>query len=301
MTTEEKTGELVQQSPKAIVGLDEKGLIFTDIDQLYRFAVAIQNTDLVPDDCKKRPDVILAKVIYGRELGMTPMQSINQICIIKGHPGVYGDALPGIVLRGGHEEYTKEWWEGAGNTLVATCETKRKGKPEPVTRRFSWADATKANLIGKDSYKNYPARMLQCRARAWAFRDVYPDDLHGLGVVEELQDIVPAAPPAGRVPFKTFAKQFPPEPVEAQAAVAPEETPTPSAGEPPVAAEPLSAERARLVAKVKALGKLHQSEYSAMLSNDGIQESDFEDGLFVNTGVVRAYAANLEALEKKGA
>jgi len=71
-------------------------------------------------------------------------------------------------------------------------------------RKFSVEDAKKANLWGQNTWKNYPKRMLQMRARGFTLRDCFPDALRGLYLVEELQDMPPekditSAPGAGVV------------------------------------------------------------------------------------------------------
>ena len=51
-------------------------------------------------------------------------------------------------------------------------------------------DAKRAGLYGKQGpWQQYPKRMLQMRARAWALRDVFPDVLRGVHVAEEAQDL----------------------------------------------------------------------------------------------------------------
>jgi hypothetical protein len=50
------------------------------------------------------------------------------------------------------------------------------------------ADAQRAALSAKDTYKQYPARMLQMRARWWAMRDAFPDALKGIDSAEEQQE-----------------------------------------------------------------------------------------------------------------
>jgi hypothetical protein len=71
----------------------------------------------------------------------------------------------------------------------ATCCIQRKGR-QAVIRKFTQADAKKAGLWGKAGpWQNYPTRMLQCRARAWAIRDAYPDALRGIAIAEEQRDI----------------------------------------------------------------------------------------------------------------
>ena len=70
-----------------------------------------------------------------------------------------------------------------------TCTIKRKGE-EPVTRTFTMADAQKAGLANKQGpWTQYPKRMMQMRARAYALRDVFPDVLRGVEIAEEARDM----------------------------------------------------------------------------------------------------------------
>jgi hypothetical protein len=71
----------------------------------------------------------------------------------------------------------------------AVCRFYRRGKAEPVTRRFTVAQAKKAQLLGKDGpWQTYPDRMLLMRARSWAGRDCFPDLLRGIRTAEEALD-----------------------------------------------------------------------------------------------------------------
>ena len=70
-----------------------------------------------------------------------------------------------------------------------TCTIKRKGE-EPVARTFTMADAQKAGLANKQGpWTQYPKRMMQMRARAYALRDVFPDVLRGVEIAEEARDM----------------------------------------------------------------------------------------------------------------
>lgn len=52
------------------------------------------------------------------------------------------------------------------------------------------SDAKLAGLLSKSgTWKTYPQRMLQMRARSWCLRDQFADLLCGLGVYEEQQDV----------------------------------------------------------------------------------------------------------------
>ncbi len=109
-------------------------------------------------------------------------------------------------------EYMQETAEGD----TAVCRIKRNGQPEEV-RTFSQADAKAAGLAGKSGpWSQYPARMRQMRARAFALRDVFADVLKGLAVAEELQDIQAEQPkPAPRHMGDIQRVDAPAEPPEA--------------------------------------------------------------------------------------
>lgn len=63
---------------------------------------------------------------------------------------------------------------------------------ETIARSFSVSDAKKAGLWNKQGpWQQYPKRMLQMRARAWALRDGCADMLRGFQVREEVEDYQP--------------------------------------------------------------------------------------------------------------
>jgi hypothetical protein len=81
---------------------------------------------------------------------------------------------------------------------TAICRAKRRGEPEQV-RRFSIEDQKTAGLFGKAGpHTQYPKRMRQLRARAFALRDVFADVLRGIPQTEEVLLLNP--PSAGALP-----------------------------------------------------------------------------------------------------
>jgi hypothetical protein len=112
------------------------------------------------------------------------MQALQSIAIINAKPCIYGDAA--LALCTAHPAFLDIEETAEGNT--ATCVVKRRDR-SAVVRTFSEADAKKAGLWGKSGpWQQYPARMLQMRARSWALRDAFPDALRGLGIREEVSD-----------------------------------------------------------------------------------------------------------------
>lgn len=152
--------------------------------ELERFAQIAARSDLVPKDYKGKPGNIVIAIQMGAELGVAPMQALQGIAVVNGRATVWGDLLWALIKSDPDCEDTSEVCDGK----VATCTIKRRGQT-PTVRTFSVEDAQKAGLWGKQGpWTQYPKRMLQMRARAFAARDAFPDKLRGLGVAEEVRD-----------------------------------------------------------------------------------------------------------------
>lgn len=159
-----------------------------DWKELREFAKEIADSDLVPKDYRGKPGNIIVAVQTGAELGIAPMQSLSGISVINGRGSVWGDLFLAIIQASPDYEWHKEWFEGSGKTRVAICQIKRKGSPTHHEVRFGFEDATRAELLGKDTYKKYPDRMYQMRARGFCGRDQFSDALKGLVIREEAED-----------------------------------------------------------------------------------------------------------------
>ena len=190
---------------------------------LVQFANMASKSAMVPRDYQGKPENIMLAIQMGSELGLAPMQSLQNIACVNGRPAVWGDAVVGLCRQSAVCKDIVEAVTGEGDKQVATCTATRVGA-EPVVRSFSVDDAKKAGLWGKTGpWQQYPRRMLQMRARGFAVRDAFPDVLRGLITAEEAADTPirdsfsgptiehtapePAAPPAARAePPKQPAK-----------------------------------------------------------------------------------------------
>jgi hypothetical protein len=160
-------------------------LRLTNFNELVQFAQMAAKSSLVPQEYRGRAESIMLAVQLGSELGLSPMQSIQNIAVIGARPTVWGDAMLALVTA--HPD-CQDVIECAENG-TAVCTVKRRGRT-PVIRRFSVEDAKIAKLWGKPGpWVTYPDRMLQMRARGFALRDAFPDVLKGLITAEEARDI----------------------------------------------------------------------------------------------------------------
>lgn len=160
-------------------------------DQALTFCDMLAASDLVPRDFKGKPGNCMIAIQWGSELGLKPLQALQNIAIINGRPALWGDAVIALVRSSPVCEYITESDDGE----VATCRVKRRGGTEEV-RTFSMVDAKLAGLFGKTGpWTQYPKRMRQMRARAFALRDVFADVLKGMPIAEEVMDYAPIGGP----------------------------------------------------------------------------------------------------------
>jgi hypothetical protein len=156
----------------------------------------LASSAMVPKAYQGKPQDIMVCVQWGYEIGLAPMQALQNIAVINGKPSVYGDAAMALVQASPVCEDVEEYFEAEGTpNPVAVCVAKRKGR-KPVVAKFSVEDAKRAGLWGKQGpWSAYPKRMMQMRARGFALRDAFPDVLKGLITAEEAQDYPDEAKP----------------------------------------------------------------------------------------------------------
>jgi hypothetical protein len=176
---------------KENTGLQEKqssgfALQPQSFDEAMRIATMISNSQLAPKDFRGKPEDTMVAMMMGQELGLNPMQAIQNIAVINGRPALWGDALLALVQN--HPSFVSIEETLDESTMTATCTVKRKGG-KPHTATFSKADAETAGLWGRNTWKQYPARMLAMRARGFALRNQFADALCGLITREEAEDI----------------------------------------------------------------------------------------------------------------
>lgn len=209
----------VRETQELATQAADRGITFSNIDQMREFARDVVNSGLAPRDFKT-PEAVLVAMQHGMEIGLTPLASLQSIAVINGRPTLYGDGLMAVALA--HPDCVDiiETFERGTDedTMRAICEIQRRDKVALV-RTFSVGDAKKAGLWKKAGpWTLYPKRMLQMRARAFAIRDAFADALKGIRCAEEERDIEPR-----RVEARVVSREMILD-------ASPEETPTESAG-----------------------------------------------------------------------
>lgn len=169
------------------------------LDEAMALAKLMSESSFVPKDYQGKAGNVLVAIQWGLELGLKPLQAMQNIAVINGRPSLWGDAVLALVLGSPVCVDVIEYDEGSGEGKTSVCVAKRKGREDKIAR-FSMADAEIAGLKDKAGpWKQYPDRMRKMRARAFALRDQFADVLRGMPIAEEQMDIPADEGPGGHL------------------------------------------------------------------------------------------------------
>lgn len=144
--------------------------------------------------CQK-PEDALARIMYGRNLGMTAMAAMSNVHIIEGKPGIEAATMRGICLQ--RPDVCEKFEIIASSPTSATVRGKRRGHEQVRDVTFTIEDATRAALLdrgatpekqAKNNWNRYPEDMCIARASARLARQLFPDLIRGFSTSEELND-----------------------------------------------------------------------------------------------------------------
>ena len=131
----------------------------------------------------KTPDQALALMLVAQAEGMHPATITQDYDIIQGKAC---RKTHSVMARFQQMGGRVEWHQLDDKIADATF-----SHPAGGSIRMEWTiqQAQKANLTGKDNWKNYPRAMLRARLIAEAVRAVYPAAIGGMMLSEEAQDM----------------------------------------------------------------------------------------------------------------
>lgn len=151
-----------------------------NLEQAEKLSTQLAKSALLPEALRGKPGDVLVVLITGSELGLSPMQSVRGLHVIKGKAIMSADLQVALTKRHPDCVYFRMTESTA---LRATYEAQRKGDPKPTSMTFTMEDAARAGLAGGDTWRKYPAAMLRARCSSSLARTVFPDLM--LGVYEE--------------------------------------------------------------------------------------------------------------------
>lgn len=119
--------------------------------------------------------------------GMHPARAIQEFHIVQGRPAMKADAMLARFQKAGGKV---DWHDYTDSKVSATFSHPQGGS---VRLEWTFEQAKKIGLTGKDNWKNYPRAMLRARCISEGVRTVFPGIAQGMYTVEETQDM-PVAP-----------------------------------------------------------------------------------------------------------
>jgi hypothetical protein len=168
---------LVQLPPVSV--LADRVATFADL------AERVADTDLIPRQFRGKPAAVLAAMLRGAEVGLDPFQSLSAIHVIEGTAALTPEAMRAVVLAHGHRIVCRQ----SGPDMVEVW-GKRADSGDERAVTWTMADATRAGLQNKETWKKYPQAMLEARATAALCRSLFPDVIRGLSYTpEEVQSL----------------------------------------------------------------------------------------------------------------
>lgn len=181
------------------------GIPLNGLDEAYRLAQALALSGLLPAALRGKPSDVLAIVLYGQELRLAPMQSLQAIYVVRGKPQLSADLWTAMARREGH----KVRW-GTCDDKSATVTIVRADDPDyPHTETFTIEDAVQAGLCQlKDGkvfarsqdnkptpWETYTKRMLKNRAISFAGKAQCPEVALGFGIEGDYDYVEPESEP----------------------------------------------------------------------------------------------------------
>lgn len=151
-----------------------------------RQLAALVEGGFLPKGCGEKE--AFARVVAGASMGMKPIQSINGIAMINGHPTLHSDSIPCVVMASGLVTGMKYEFNGEGDNLSCTFYIRRKGIEEYQEWTYSMEDARKAGVLSNPVWKNHTRKMLFNRARTWCMRNTFPDVIGNIYTPDEIEE-----------------------------------------------------------------------------------------------------------------
>lgn len=200
-----------------------KGLIPSSIGEAIMLCEALARSTAIPKSLRGNPASLLTVVMTGVEIGLTPLQAVNNIFNIGGNLGMKGNLQLALVRNSGLLVHFDEGFDRSAEDEMdwfGWCDIARKGDVdfrtgEQIIRRkeFSVAMAMAVEVISyenegegdtragqgrgqrtvqklgeKTNYKSWPDRMYPMRARTWNLETWFGDVLKGIPSIESLGD-----------------------------------------------------------------------------------------------------------------
>ena len=155
--------------------------------QLVKMADGLARTQFVPTAFRNKPSDIVAASLYGREVGLSPMASLQRVVVINGKPTLDAQGMVAVIRSAGHSI------TGQSTAHKATAIGTRADNGDTMTVEWTIDMARQAGLVKRGPWTDYPSAMLWARAVTQLARMLFADVLAGFSYApEELESVTHA-------------------------------------------------------------------------------------------------------------
>ena len=166
------------------------GFVAQNMDELFRQAQFLANSDLIPKALRRKPHDVFVILWTGRSFDIIdPMLAIRSLNVIDGKAEFGAQAMVARCLGSGLCAYFKPIQSECDDSK-ATYETLRRGHNEPTRFVYTIDKAKRLGLVGRGgNWASQPDTMLRRRCQSSLAREVYPDVVGGLYDHDELREL----------------------------------------------------------------------------------------------------------------
>lgn len=195
-------------STTAVAMLHEHAEVY---NTAWKLAGQLVQTSMVPKRFYKKQGDATAAILYGSELGLNPIQSLQRVVPIHGMPSLEARTMVGLLKSRGYKvrtveqsdtsvtvegeapdgETSRSTWTIARAIQAGYVPTPVVDNPRPdekddwVTTTKTWDGKTTVSIVGNMKYITDPQTMLKAKAQAEVCRELAPDVLMGISYTRE--------------------------------------------------------------------------------------------------------------------
>lgn len=173
---------LAEREPSPETGTDlvpaERPITNGEIDMIWRLGNGLAKSGMFKD--AKQADQAFAKLIFGRDLGLSATQAMTDIHIVEGKPEMSANLQAGKVKASTRYEYDVLKLDDEGCEIAFSEGDRLLG-----VSTFTKKDADQAALGGKTTYTRFPRNMFFARAMSNGVAWYCPDVMNGIRVYAE--------------------------------------------------------------------------------------------------------------------
>lgn len=151
----------------------------SELAVLMRQAELLAGSNIIPKAYRDSPANVLVASMTGRSFGWDALTTMRNGHVIEGTWSMRPETMLALVRKAGHRI------EGSSSAERAEVTGTRADDGTSITVIWTMDDAKRAQLIGKDNWKHYPAAMLWARAVAQLCRMLFADVLMGVSYIPE--------------------------------------------------------------------------------------------------------------------